>query len=180
MTCWHHLFQITSLFNYSTSLLPLNCPHFNFFWNVLEWMYVYKLNEVDQTWHEISCVHKFIIQCFFFLFFCVFHTVQTFPELGLYLWCSLLMIRWGTEEYWCFFIYFASSCNSCESFPYKNPSQLRHVHSFSNGQPDFSCVQIFSSRALEMLTSQLQPLLKTEFQEMCCDASFDWLYIIKI
>ncbi len=32
ITCWHHLFQITSLFNQFTSLLALNrsCP--NFFW----------------------------------------------------------------------------------------------------------------------------------------------------
>ncbi len=39
ITCWHQLFQITSLFNQFTSLLALNysCP--NFFWNVLQvWM----------------------------------------------------------------------------------------------------------------------------------------------
>ncbi len=39
ITCWHHLFQITSLFNQFTSLLALNCSGPNFFWNVLQvWM----------------------------------------------------------------------------------------------------------------------------------------------
>ncbi len=31
ITCWHHLFQITSLFNQFTSLLALNCSCPNFF-----------------------------------------------------------------------------------------------------------------------------------------------------
>ncbi len=39
ITCWHHLFQITSLFNQFTSLLALNCSCHNSFWNVLQvWM----------------------------------------------------------------------------------------------------------------------------------------------
>ncbi len=39
ITCWHHLFQNTSLFNQFTSLLALNCSCPNFFWNVLQvWM----------------------------------------------------------------------------------------------------------------------------------------------
>ncbi len=39
ISCWHHLFQITSLFNQFTSLLALNCSCPNFFWNVLQvWM----------------------------------------------------------------------------------------------------------------------------------------------
>ncbi len=39
ITCWHHLFQITSLFNQFTSLLAINCSCPNFFWNVLQvWM----------------------------------------------------------------------------------------------------------------------------------------------
>ncbi len=39
ITCWHHLFQITSLFNQFTSLLALNCSCPNFSWNVLQvWM----------------------------------------------------------------------------------------------------------------------------------------------
>ncbi len=39
ITCWHHLFQITSLLNQFTSLLALNCSCPNFFWNVLQvWM----------------------------------------------------------------------------------------------------------------------------------------------
>ncbi len=62
ITCWHQLFQITSLFNQFTSLLALNCSCPNFFWNVCrsEWqerMYIYKWHEVDQTKHEIFCVH---------------------------------------------------------------------------------------------------------------------------
>ncbi len=62
ITCWHHLFQITSLFNQFTSLLTLNCSCPNFFWMCCrsEWqerMYIYKWHEVDQTKHEIFCVH---------------------------------------------------------------------------------------------------------------------------
>ncbi len=39
ITCWHQLFQNTSLFNQFTSLLALNCSCPNFFWNVLQvWM----------------------------------------------------------------------------------------------------------------------------------------------
>ncbi len=39
ITCWHQLFQITSLFNQFTSLLALNCSCPNFFWKVLQvWM----------------------------------------------------------------------------------------------------------------------------------------------
>ncbi len=62
ITCWHQLFQITSLFNQFTSLLALNCSCPNFFWMCCrsEWqerMYIYKWHEVDQTKHEIFCVH---------------------------------------------------------------------------------------------------------------------------
>ncbi len=62
ITCWHQLFQITSLFNQFTSLLALNCSCPNFFWNVLQvWMTgkdVYlQWHEVDQKKHEIFCVH---------------------------------------------------------------------------------------------------------------------------
>ncbi len=39
ITCWHQLFQNTSLFNQFTSLLALNCSCPSFFWNVLQvWM----------------------------------------------------------------------------------------------------------------------------------------------
>ncbi len=39
ITCWHQLFQNTSLFNQFTSLLALYCSCPNFFWNVLQvWM----------------------------------------------------------------------------------------------------------------------------------------------
>ncbi len=62
ITCWHQLFQITSLFNQFTSLLALNCSCPNFFgmWCRSEWqerMYIYKWHEVDQTKHEIFFVH---------------------------------------------------------------------------------------------------------------------------
>ncbi len=58
ITCWHQLFQNTSLFNQFTSLLALNCSCPNFCRS--EWqerMYIYKWHEVDQTKHEIFCVH---------------------------------------------------------------------------------------------------------------------------
>ncbi len=95
ITCWHQLFQITSLFNQFTSLLALNCSCPNFFWNVLQvWqerMYIYKWHEVDQTKHEIFCVHivcneiqvKVNLEITTFFFICVFHTVPTFSDLGL-------------------------------------------------------------------------------------------------
>ncbi len=62
ITCWHHLFQITSLFNQFTPLLALNCSCPNFFGMCCrsEWqerMYIYKWHAVDQTKHEIFCVH---------------------------------------------------------------------------------------------------------------------------
>ncbi len=62
ITCWHQLFQITSLFNQFTSLLALNCSVTTFFGMCCrsEWqerMYIYKWHEVDQTKHEIFCVH---------------------------------------------------------------------------------------------------------------------------
>ncbi len=61
ITCWHHLFQITS-FKQFTSLLALNCSCPNFFGMCCrsEWQerrYIYKWHEVDQTKHEIFCVH---------------------------------------------------------------------------------------------------------------------------
>ncbi len=83
ITCWHQPFQITSLFNQFTSLLALNCSCPNFFWMCCrsEWqerMYIYKWHEVDQTKHEIFCVHivcneiqvkvNLEITTFFFLF----------------------------------------------------------------------------------------------------------------
>ncbi len=85
VTCWHQLFQITSLFNQFTSLLALNCSCPNFFGMCCrsEWqerMYIYKWHEVDQTKHEIFCSYclqwntshsKFRNHYFLFLFaFC--------------------------------------------------------------------------------------------------------------
>ena len=46
-----------------------------------------------------------------------------------------------TEEYWCFPYTF----NLCESFLQKNISHLRPFHLHSNGQPDLSCLQTFTS-----------------------------------
>ncbi len=82
ITCWHQLFQITSLFNQFTSLLALNCSCPNFFGMCCrsEWqerMYIYKWHEVDQTKHEILCSYclqwntsqsKFRNHYFLFLF----------------------------------------------------------------------------------------------------------------
>ncbi len=97
ITCWHQLFQITSLFNQFTSLLALNCSCPTFFGMCCrsEWqerMYIYKWHEVDQTKHEIFCVHivcneiqvKVNLEITTFFFICVFHTVPTFSDLGLY------------------------------------------------------------------------------------------------
>ncbi len=98
ITCWHQLFQNTSLFNQFTSLLAL-IAHVPTFFGMCcrsEWqerMYIYKWHEVDQTKHEIFCVHivcneiqvkvNLEITTFFF-FICVFHPVPTFSDLGLY------------------------------------------------------------------------------------------------
>ncbi len=60
-----------------------------------EWqerMYIYKWHEVDQTKHEIFCVHivcneiqvKVNLEITTFFFICVFHTVPIFSDLGLY------------------------------------------------------------------------------------------------
>ncbi len=97
ITCWHQLFQITS-FNQFTSLLALNCSCPNFFWNVLQvWMTgkdVYlqmTWSWPDRTWNILCsyCLQwntsqsKFRNHYFFFI--CVFHTVPTFSDLGLYM-----------------------------------------------------------------------------------------------
>ncbi len=98
ITCWHHLFQITSLFNQFTSLLALNCSCPNFFWNVLQvWMTgkdVYlqmTWSWPDKTWN-ILCSYcpqwntsqsKFRNHYFLFLFaFSILS--QLFSDLGLY------------------------------------------------------------------------------------------------
>ncbi len=77
ITCWHQLFQITSLFNQFTSLLALNCSCPNFFWNVLQvWMTgkdVYlqmTWSWPDKTWNivcnEIQVKVNLEITTFFF------------------------------------------------------------------------------------------------------------------
>ncbi len=83
ITCWHQLFQNTSLFNQFTSLLALNCSCPNFFWNVLQvWMTgkdVYlqiTWNWPDKTWNILCsyCLQwntsqsKFRNHYFLFLF----------------------------------------------------------------------------------------------------------------
>ncbi len=99
ITCWHHLFQITSLFNQFTSLLALNCSCPNFFWNVLQvWMTgkdVYlqmTWSWPDKTWNILCsyCLQWNTSQSkfrnhYFLFFICVFHTVPTFSDLGLYI-----------------------------------------------------------------------------------------------
>ncbi len=99
ITCWHQLFQITSLFNQFTSLLALKLLLSQTFFGMCcrsEWqerMYIYKWHEVDQTKHEIFCVHivcneiqvKVNLEITTFVFICVFHTVPTFLIWG----CSL-------------------------------------------------------------------------------------------
>ncbi len=55
ITCWHHLFQIKSLFNQFTSLLALNCSCPNFFWNVLQVWMTGKDVYLQMTW---SCPDK--------------------------------------------------------------------------------------------------------------------------
>ncbi len=55
-------------------------------------MYIYKWHEVDQTKHEIFCVHivcneiqvNVNLEITTFFFICVFHTVPAFSDLGLY------------------------------------------------------------------------------------------------
>ncbi len=55
-------------------------------------MYIYKCHEVDQTKHEIFCVHivcneiqvKVNLEITTFFFYLRFHTVPTFSDLGLY------------------------------------------------------------------------------------------------
>ncbi len=50
ITCWHQLFQNTSLFNQFTSLLALNCSCPNFFWNVLQVWITGKDVYLQMTW----------------------------------------------------------------------------------------------------------------------------------
>ncbi len=96
ITCWHQLFQITSLFNQFTSLLALNCSCPNFFRNVLQvWMTgrmdIYKWHEVDQTKHEIFCVHIVLqwntsqskLEITTFFFYLHFPYCPNFSDLGL-------------------------------------------------------------------------------------------------
>ncbi len=79
-----------------------------------EWqerMYIYKWHEVDQTKHEIFCVHivcneiqvKVNLEITTFFFICVFHTVPTFSDLGLYLfhWKTMLQtvtLLWNVDS----------------------------------------------------------------------------------
>ncbi len=105
ITCWHQLFQITSLFNQFTSLLALNCSCPNFFWNVLQvWMTgkdVYlqmTWSWPDKTWnilcsyclqwntsqskfrnHYILFLFAFsILSQLFLIWGCIFHNISVF------------------------------------------------------------------------------------------------------
>ncbi len=116
ITCWHQLFQITSLFNQFTSLLALNCSCPNLFWNVLQvWMTgkdVYlqmTWSWPDKTWNILCsyCLQwntsqsKFRNHYFLFLF--------AFSIL------SQLFLIWG-----CMKILWTSASNSHQSFYGRN------------------------------------------------------------
>ncbi len=103
ITCWHQLFQITSLFNQFTSLLALNCSCPNFFWNVLQvWMTgkdVYlqmTWSWPDKTWNILCsyCLQwntsqsKFRNHYFLFLF-----AFSILSQLFLIWGCSLVILR---------------------------------------------------------------------------------------
>ncbi len=107
ITCWHQLFQITSLFNQFTSLLALNCSCPNFFWNVLQVWMTGKDVYLQMTWSwpdktlNILCSYclqwntsqsKFRNHYFLFLFaFSILS--QLFSDLGLYInWCTLILL----------------------------------------------------------------------------------------
>ncbi len=104
ITCWHHLFQITSLFNQFTSLLALNCSCPNFFWNVLQvWMTgkdVYlqmTWSWPDKTWNILCsyCLQwntsqsKFRNHYFLFLF-----AFSILSQLFLIWGCILEIVTW--------------------------------------------------------------------------------------
>ncbi len=82
ITCWHQLFQITSLFNQFTSLLALNCSCPNFFWNVLQVWMTGKDVYLQMTWSWPDKTWN--ILCSYCLQWNIFHTVPTFSDLGLY------------------------------------------------------------------------------------------------
>ncbi len=111
ITCWHQLFQITSLFNQFTSLLALNCSCPNFFWNVLQvWMTgkdVYlqmTWSWPDKTWNILCsyCLQwntsqsKFRNHYFLFLF--------AFSIL------SQLFLIWGCTILYHFYKYYYIKC----------------------------------------------------------------------
>ncbi len=106
ITCWHQLFQITSLFNQFTSLLALNCSRPNFFWNVLQvWMtgkdvLIYKWHEVDQTKHEIFCVHIVCneIQVKVNLEITTFFFYLRFPYCPNFFWFGVVYITWNSNS----------------------------------------------------------------------------------
>ncbi len=114
ITCWHQLFQITSLFNQFTSLLALNCSCPNFFWNVLQvWMTgkdVYlqmTWSWPDKTWNILCsyCLQwntsqsKFRNHYFLFLFafpycpnFFWFGVVYIYIYIYIYIYCMYIYI----------------------------------------------------------------------------------------
>ncbi len=115
ITCWHQLFQITSLFNQFTSLLALNCSCPNFFWNVLQvWMTgkdVYlqmTWSWPDKTWNILCsyCLQwntsqsKFRNHYFLFLF-----AFSILSQLFLIWGCTSRLHLWDwftSVQNWCF------------------------------------------------------------------------------
>ncbi len=137
ITCWHQLFQITSLFNQFTSLLALNCSCPNFFWNVLQvWMTgkdVYlqmTWSWPDKTWNILCsyCLQwntsqsKFRNHYFLFLF-----AFSILSQLFLIWGCILYIIsnirsvnkinHFGNQSLQIFFIYIFNQFGISACFP---------------------------------------------------------------
>ncbi len=101
ITCWHQLFQNTSLFIQFTSLLALNCSCPNFFWNVLQvWMTgkdVYlqmTWSWPDKTWNILCsyCLQWNISQSKFRNHYFLFYL--RFPYCPNFFWFGVVYIPW--------------------------------------------------------------------------------------
>ncbi len=128
ITCWHQLFQNTSLFNQFTSLLALNCSCPNFFWNVLQvWMTgkdVYlqmTWSWPDKTWN--ICVHivcneiqvKVNLEITTFFFYLRFPYCPNFFWFGVVDWKRVL-VMYKSE-------YHKSLLNYCSKHPSSNQQE---------------------------------------------------------
>ncbi len=107
ITCWHQLFQNTSLFNQFTSLLALNCSCPNFFWNVLQvWMtgkdVILQMtwSWPDKTWNILCsyCLQWNTSQSKFrnhyFLFYLRFPYCPNFFWFGVVLWYNGIFTKY--------------------------------------------------------------------------------------